>query len=331
MPKRLSPRISLGLLRGFEAAARHLSFTKAAKELFLTQSAISREIKTLESQLKRTLFVRMNRGLVLTEAGQALYGVVGEALGLIGEEVERLASSSNARTLTVTCSVAFAALWLVPRLQRFTASRPDVDIRIAATDRVIGELDREHVDLAIRHFRQESAPRGAVQLAHEEVLPVCAPSLMRDRQRPLRRPEDLSRHVLLHFETHERGWPLLIWARWLKALGVPDLTPAGALRFSHYDQMIDAAIAGSGIALGRRVLVARHLLGGELVAPLDGTATAFGVYSVVFAAGASGRPDTGAFVDWMGEEMRRDQIALSADSPQAATPSGCTSAPRSIR
>ena len=147
--KRRHPRLSLDLLKGFEAAARHLSFTHAAQELALTQSAVSREIKTLEEQLGQPLFIRVNRGLRLTEAGQVLYRAVGEAMTLIDEATDRLGASKGGETLTVTTSVPLASMWLVPKLRRFVHLHPEVDVRsVAANQRL--DLERERLDIAIR-------------------------------------------------------------------------------------------------------------------------------------------------------------------------------------
>jgi len=147
--KRRRPRLSLDLLKGFEAAARHLSFTQAAQDLSLTQSAISREIKTLEDQLGEPLFTRINRGLRLTDAGQVLYGAVSEALALIDEATDRLAASKGGEMLTVTTSAPLASMWLVPKLQRFVRLHPEVDMRsVAAAESV--DLERERFDVAIR-------------------------------------------------------------------------------------------------------------------------------------------------------------------------------------
>lgn len=307
MPRRPRIRISLDLLRGFDAAARHLSFTRAAKERFLTQSAVSREIKTLEEQLQRPLFVRVNRGLVLTAAGQALHAVVEEALASIDAAVERLAVHDGP-ALSLTCSQAVANLWLAPRLADFAAANPGVAVRVVAGDRVVGDLDHEGLQLAIRHARRP--PSGAVlRLAGERVLPVCAPAIVNGGTHPLRSPGDLAHHVLLHFDTVDRGWPLLVWSTWLKTLGVGAIEPAGSMRFSHYDALIGAALAGAGVAVGRQVLLSRQLAARELVAAFDAPAVPFGAYYLVRAAGAKGRVDVDAFVNWIAAEMKRDEAS----------------------
>src|SRR5687768_12043484 len=187
-------RLSLDLLKGFEAAARHLSFTRAAQELFLTQSAVSREIKTLEEQLGQQLFQRVNPGLRLTDAGQTLYRAVAEALLLIEQATGRLAASPTTEALTVTTSVPLASMWLVPKLQRFFQRYPDIDVRTVASNETL-DLERERLDLAIRWIAPGAVEAGAEHLFDVEIYPVCSPKLMGDDRRPLKTPFDLSRHV----------------------------------------------------------------------------------------------------------------------------------------
>lgn len=304
--KRRPPRLSLDLLKGFEAAARHLSFTRAAEELAVTQSAVSREVKTLEDQLGRTLFTRINRGLRLTEAGHDLHRTVGEALKLIDEATARVAGSAGGRALTVTTSVPLASLWLAPRLPRFTARHADIDVRIAATNRSL-DLVRERIDLALRWFAAGTAPPSAPRLMTMEVLPVCAPALLRERVRPLRTPDDLAHQVLLEYEPATVNPTWLDWAGWFRALQLAQPRPAGMLRFSHYDQVIEAAIESAGVALGRFPHLMRHLREGLLVAPFGRRAVVdLGAWHLVAAPGAGERPVVKEFVAWLHAETRRD-------------------------
>src|ERR1700730_1586366 len=189
----------VAFFQGFEAAARNLSFTKAAEELFITQSAVSRQIKALEDQLGVMLFERRPRALVLTEHGQALYRVTVDVLERLQAGIDQLKTASRTRQLSITTTTGFASLWLIPRLQRFTGLHPDIDVRISATSDALN-LERSLVDLAIRYCPPETAPEGATRLFGEEVLRVCSPSLLRNRSRPLKRPLDLKGHTLLHFD-----------------------------------------------------------------------------------------------------------------------------------
>ena len=296
---RMNSRLpSLDLLRGFEAAARHLSFTKAAQELHVTQSAVSRQIKTLEQQLGVALFRRLNRALLLTEEGQSLSRAVTTALAGIGQAVTRLSTLADDQPITVTSTVAFASLWLVPRLARFRAAHPGIDVRLAASNEM-ADLERDRIDLAIRFCELKNAPPGALPLISEEVFPVVSPQLMRDRKRPLKTPADLRHHVLLHLDDPLGERPWQTWREWLVALKVPDLKPAGALIFSHYDQLVRAAVEAEGVALGRMPLLERFLQRGELVAPFRDRVTVTRKYFVIAAAGARRHQRVRQFVDWL--------------------------------
>lgn len=303
MDRARAPRLSLDLLRGFRAAARHLSFTRAAQELFVTQPAISREIRTLEEQLGQPLFRRVNRTLQLTQAGQELLCAVDEGLGIIDAATTHIAGSS--RTLAVTTTVALASTWLVPRLPRFAKQHPHIDMRIVASNDAL-DLAREHLDLAVRFVPEGMATHSRDKLFDYRQFPVCSPALARDAKRPLREPADLSRHVLLDFETILYGRPWYDWTQWLGAMNLRGLKGTGWLRFSHYDQVIDAAVNGSGVAIGKWPHLAQHLGDGVLVAPLAerGVATLGGFFIEV--ADAAPREVVDVFVQWLRTETRRD-------------------------
>src|ERR1700675_3943670 len=189
----------VAFFQGFEAAARNLSFTKAAEELFITQSAVSRQIKALEDHLAVALFERRQGALALTESRHTLYRVATDVLERLQATADQLRASGRARQLSLTTTSGFASLWLIPRLQRFTRLHPDVDVRISVTSDVLN-LERSLVDLAIRYCRPDAVPEGTARLFGEEVVAVCSRALLRDRARPLKRPHDLEHHVLLHFD-----------------------------------------------------------------------------------------------------------------------------------
>jgi DNA-binding transcriptional LysR family regulator len=315
--KHRRPRLSLDLLKGFEAAARHLSFTRAAQELSLTQSAVSREIKTLEEQLGRPLFSRINRGLRLTDAGHGLYRAVGEALKLIDEATDRLAVSPGGEALAVTTSAPLASMWLVPKLPRFIRLHSDVDVRIVAVEQIL-DLERERLDLAIRWAPTGSSVARGELLVGVEMFPVCAPTLARDRARPLASPADLARHVLLDLELVTATGPWSDWEPWLEAMQLRDLQPAGTLRFSHYDQVIQAAIDGSGVAIGRHPHNTRHLRDGVLVAPFGREAVlGRGNYFALVAPRSVERAIVREFVAWLRDEIRED---VRADAERERSP-----------
>jgi LysR family transcriptional regulator, glycine cleavage system transcriptional activator len=313
--------LPLELLRGFEAAARHLSFTKAAGELFLTQSAISRQVQALEDHIGRPLFQRRHRALLLTDEGQILRQAVARVLAELRETADTLAGSAGGM-VTVTTMVTFASLWLVPRLAKFRAVHPGIDVRIAANNEVL-DLERDRIDVAIRYAAPAKVPASAIQLFGEEVVPVCAPALVKDRKRPLREPADLARHILLHDDPagdpRFPPLPYLQWDVWLQAMGLPDLEPAGALHFSHYDQLIHAAASGEGVALGRLPLLSRQIREGVLVAPFEkghasgrGTVSTRGYYMLATPA-AAGRADVKHFMDWLLAEARAEAALREPD------------------
>ena len=312
------PRLpSLDLLKGFDAAASHLSFTRGAEELFLTQSALSRQIQTLEEQLGTPLFERRHRALRLTDAGQILQVTARTVLDEVAQAMAKIRREQTSRPLTVSTNLPFASLWLVPRLSRFRARHPTVDVFISADNRIV-DLDRDRIDLAVRYCAAASAPAHAPRLFGERLLPVCSPELAADPARPLRRPEDLARHVLLHVDDVGGRYPWLNWTVWLAALGIRELTPAGSLRFNLFDQVIQAALDGQGVALGRVPLIDSLLKQGRLVAPMRGSKYSTArAYYVVRATRTALRPEAQFFIDWLIDETRAD--AATQDPPAGPT------------
>jgi DNA-binding transcriptional LysR family regulator len=288
---------ALDLLVGFEAAARHLSFTKAGEELYLTQSAVSRQIKELEDQLGLPLFQRRHRALSLTDAGQQYYAVAAQVITTMRSATERLrAQAGKRRPLTVTTTNSFASLWLIPRLAGFTREHPEVDVRITAETRV-QDLERDGLDVALRHGPASLAGPNAVRLFGERVFPVCSPKLL--KKLPLKKPDDLKNHVLLQYHDPDVRHPWLHWKTWLEVVGVPGLRPAGTLSFSGYEQIIPAAVAGHGVALGRSPLVKDLIDSKQLVAPFKSMADPARAYFVIVSRDAAQRPEVNAFVEWL--------------------------------
>lgn len=300
------PRLpSLDALKVFEAAARQLSFTRAADELAVTQSAVSRQIKTLEEALGVSLFARYNRRLELSEAGERLYRSAGRALADLSAGIAEI-TGARSQVVTVTTALSFASLWLVPRLAAFRRLHPGIDVRIAANDAIVS-LERERMDCAIRFCEPEVAPAGAVPLIREEAFPVVSPLLLKDKTRPLRKPADLVHHVLLRYDDPQRRIPWVDWSLWLSALKVGDLAPAGTLTFSHYDQIINATVEGEGIAIGRRALVQRLLRQKKLVVPFGERIAGARQYFLVLSRASRARPELQAFAAWIKEEAARDE------------------------
>ena len=302
----------LDLLLSFEVAARTLSFTQAAEVLHLTQSAVSRQIKALEQEVGRPLFERGHRRLALTEAGETLQRSVSTALAQLRETMRALGARPTVPMLTVTTTVTFASLWLIPRLPGFRAQHPEIDVRISANNATV-DLTREGIDIAIRYCAPRAAPAAARKLFGEAVVPVCHPDLLTRADAPLRTPADLSRHVLLTVEGAAVHFPWLDWTAWLAAMSLPGLKPAGEVLFSHYDQLIQAAIDGQGVALGRLPLLAEQIRRGRLVSPFDQPRrprdwrTPTRAFYAIVEDGAAQRPEVAAFVDWLLGEAGRDQ------------------------
>ena len=299
------PLPPLDLLRGFESAARHLSFTRAGAELFLTQSAVSRQILQLEEFVGAPLFERRHKALVLTEAGQAYYRVIAAALEQVREATRRLRETRKGHVLTVTTTVSFASAWLVPRLARFRREYPGVDVRITATHEVV-DLEREGIDLAVRDCAVGEAPQGAIHLVSEHLAAICSPGYAKEaraQKKPLARPEDLRHHVMLNIHDPTGRWPWLSWAQWLESKGLEDFDPAGSLTFDQYDQVINAAVHGQGVALGRMTLTLQHRRDKRLVTLFGRSQCIARGYFAILAKGAAERPEVNRFVEWMKREI----------------------------
>lgn len=294
---------ALDLLVGFEAAARHLSFTKAGEELFLTQSAVSRQIKDLEEQLGVALFQRRHRALALTPEGQQFYAAAAQVLVTMRAATDRLRTRTGRQAIALTTTHSFAALWLIPRLAGFTRAHPEADVRITADTRV-QDLERDGLDVAIRHGPPSLAGPNAIRLFGERVFPVCSPKLLARKQ--LKKPEDLKNHVLLQYDDPDGRHPWLHWKTWLEVAGIADLRPAGTLSFSGYEQIIPAAVAGHGVALGRTPLVRDLLAAKELVAPFKSSADPARAYFAIVSRRAAGRSEVTAFVDWLKDAAAKE-------------------------
>ena len=319
MHKTLRRLPSLDFLRGFEASGRLLSFTRAAAELHLTQSALSRQVAAIEDALGVPLFERRHRSLRLTAEGEAFHREIAAHLEGIARAAESAGSTRRAPGLTVTTTVSFASLWLIPRLPRFRVERPDVEVYVSAHDRNV-DLARGEVDVAIRYVKRNAPlPADALPMFGERMLPVVSPAVARDPRTPLRRPADLAKHVLLHLDDPEGRVPWLNWPQWLTSNGAPGLKPAGSLRFTLYDQVVQAAVGGQGVALGRLPLVAEHLREGRLVAPFPKKYDSERGYVALVAPHAVGRDDVAAFVRWLGAESAAMRAQLGAGVPATAS------------
>jgi len=299
-PRRLP---ALDRLVVFDAAARHLSFTKAAAERFLTQSAVSRQIAALEEELGAPLFRRRHRALELTDDGQRLAQAVTAALGHVREAVVAIRAPRQREVLALTTTPGLASLWLIPRLARLVAAHPGIDVRIDATHDK-RNLVSDGFDLAIRYaaLGSEGEP-----LFEESVHPVCAPQLLRARH-PLRTLGDLRHHTLLQVASPQvgAGGIPLDWQAWLQAVGAASVEPAATLTFTNYDTAVAAALEGQGLVLGRRPLVDRLVAQKKLVAPFKGQVASARGYFLVVAPGAASKPAVRALLAWLHQQARED-------------------------
>ncbi len=302
--RRVRP-VTLAGLRGFEAAARQLSFTLAAGELNLTQSSISRQVAALERQVGKPLFLRRTRALELTPAGERLYAAARQALLAVDRSVDEIRGTSGPPRVTVATYASFASLWLVPRLATFQRAHPEIEVRIDASDRVV-DLQAEEVDIALRSLRSTSPTDEPVVLCEEEATPALSPRLLESTGIRLARPADLAKLPLLELDDSVPSAPYHNWARWFEFAGVPRARPAGRLYFTYVDQSVQAAVRGQGAAIVRTPFLDDLVASGDLTVPFPKLRmrTGYRYYMVVNPRRAS-TPHVQAFRDWVLEEFRR--------------------------
>jgi len=265
MARKLPP---LNALRAFEAAARHLSFTRAADELYVTQAAVSHQVKALEEHLGIKLFKRLNRALMLTDEGQKYFPDVRDALDQLAQATQSLYKSDTSGVLTVSVMPSFASLWLVPRLQNFSNNHPDIDIRISADDKVV-DFNQDDVDCSIRYGLGGWPDIYKEKFLEEDVFPVCSPYYL-EKHPSLSTPAGLKGHVLLHdYAIINEAERHLSWEFWLKEAGVEDVDHSRGPKFSHTHMVMQSCIAGEGVALGRSALIQSELDAGRLVRLFD--------------------------------------------------------------
>lgn len=301
----------LNALRAFEVAARLLSFTRAAAELNVTQAAVSHQIKALEERLGVTLFKRMNRTLLLTDAGQAYLPAVREAFDGLARATALLLKRDRTGALTVSVLPSFAAKWLVPRLGRFRDLHPEIDVRLS-TDHHMVDLGRDDVDAAIRYGQGDYPGLECVRFLTEDVFPVCSPRLLKGTY-PLKRPDDLRYHTLLHDDFR------IDWRLWLLAAGVKDVDPDRGPAFTDSSMVVQAAVEGQGVALARSALADVDLASGRLVKPFDVSMPARWAYYFVCPVATRDNPKIVAFRDWLLAEARNTAGAAAAAAPHKRT------------
>ncbi|RTZ41617.1 LysR family transcriptional regulator [Candidimonas sp. SYP-B2681] len=300
----------LDALRGFIAVARRMSITQAANDLCLTQSAVSRQILALEKYLGTPVLVRKHRAIALTEVGERLMVLASPWMDRLSEFTESVRNNGHARPITITASFGVTALWLLPKLAAFQDANPNIDVRVAANNRIF-DLKQEGIDLAIRYAREADVPSGAIKLFGERVAPIASKAVA---ARAFKHPDALLKEVLLEYdEPHARPW--LRWTEWLAASGMADAKPKAYLHCNQYNQLVQLAIDGHGVALGRIALVLPMLADGRLVAmPIDKAGESDYAYWLIETQ-ADARPEVAIFRKWLISEVRHTIKQMESVQP----------------
>ena len=290
--------ISAGHLRAFEAVARHLNFRAAAEEMALTQSAVSRQIQSLEEEVGVSLFLRHTRAVELTSAGAQLLMAVSQSLPRIDNAVRQIRQSAGRRAVSLTTFASFASMWLIPRLEQFQRDNPDIDIRIDASDLSV-DLDLADVDLALRYGPMNTMPPAAVRLFGEQLTPVVSPWLL--KAHAIHKPADVAQFALIEAgDAHHTHLEWLTWRRWFDEHGLHKLQPKRWLYFNYAYQMAQAALTGQGVVLARLPLVAESLANGDLIEPLPKLRIDSPMaYWLIIGPRSAHRPEAKAFCDWL--------------------------------
>lgn len=304
----------LNSVRAFEATARHLSFSKAADELAVTPAALSHQIRGLEERLGLQLFHRRARAIELTDAARLIYPGIHAAFETIAGAFQRLDAAQPDRVLVVSATPGFTVKWLVPRLQRFLEAHPEIDARISSSLQ-LATFGPDGVDVAIRYIAD--APPGpelhVEKLIDDSVLPLCSPRL-RDGPVPLRAPEDLAHHTLIHVETPPPFPSPPRWADWLAVVGLETVDATRGLRFNATEHGIDAAVEGAGVVLGHKIIALNDLQAGRLVVPFGPELSVGGrAYHFVCRRADATKPKVQTFRDWIFAEMAKATLSAQAE------------------
>jgi LysR family glycine cleavage system transcriptional activator len=303
--RRLPP---LNALRAFEAAARHMNFSRAADELTVTPGAVSQQIQNLEDYIGAALFRRTPRGLFLTDAAQTALPALREAFDRLAEAASLLTAAVDGRRVTVSAAPSFAAKWLMPRLGDFETAHPEVDVWLTAGMELVDFASGE-IDIAIRYGAGRYPGLEVTQLMRETVLPVMSPELLAER--PVAAPEDLRHHTLLHDGSPDADESCPDWAMWLAARGVRGVDGARGPRFNQSSLVIEGAVNGRGVALAKRALAQADLDAGRLVTPFDISTDVDFAYYVVHPKAKGRLSQVRAFTQWLIAQADAHQAALS--------------------
>lgn len=297
---------ALSLLHTFEAVARRQSFTAAADELCITQSAVSRQIKVLESDLSRKLFIRKHRSIELSPDGQLLFQAITRGLDEIAGCINALRAASEAPQITVAASVAFAYFWLMPRLERFSARHPDIDLRVLAADQMF-DLRQSDVDVAVLYGDGNWKGVTAHKLFGERVYPICSAAYL-EHHPELRRATDLLDQTLLHLDGGGNIWGAVDWQILLADQGVSGQPLRRGIRLNSYPMVLQGAEAGHGVALGWSYITDPMLADGRLVCPVDAPFETKNSYYIGSSQTRENDPEIAKFLQWIRDEVAADPI-----------------------
>jgi DNA-binding transcriptional LysR family regulator len=297
--------IAVGTIRAFLAVARHLNFRAAADDMALTQSAVSRQIQALESEIGVALFLRHTRAVELTSAGTQLLRAVSPALERIDSAVRLIRQNAGRKIVSISTWASFASMWLIPRLESFQSEHPDIDIRIDATD-VSVDLETSDVDLVLRYALPTTVPAHAERLFGEQLTPVASPWLLTSGH-SLKKAKDLSAFALIEagdaYRSQHMEW--LTWQRWLVTQGLSSFEPKRWLYFNYAHQIAQAALTGQGVALARMPLISDSLASGGLVEVLPGTRLDSPLaYWLIVGPRSGQRPEITAFCAWLRQQAQ---------------------------
>jgi LysR family glycine cleavage system transcriptional activator len=292
MNRRMPP---LNGLKAFEAAARHLSFTKAADELSVTQAAVSHQVRTLEDYFNIAMFNRNPHGLTLTSAGKTYLPILTEAFDMIAEGYKSLPNEEDPLTLNIKAPSSFSVLWLVPRLKEFQKSHPQININLSAQDNDI-EFFPEAFDIEIQYEFKENNVKESLLLFKEEIFPVCSPDFLKG-ENPLKEPADLAQHTLLHINYYPEDWEM-----WLEQAGVSEMNHSNDHRFDQSLLTLNAAAQGLGIAMGRTPIVNHQLATGTLIEPFGIRLKSQGGYRLFTNTNFETKKHVEQFKEWISNE-----------------------------
>jgi LysR family transcriptional regulator, glycine cleavage system transcriptional activator len=302
MRRQLPP---LNALRAFEAAARHLSISRAASELNVTPAAISHQIRLLEDHIGLPVFMRNGRGLSLTDAGAAGVRDLREGFARLTAAMDAIDSLGEAGVLSVSVAPSFAAKWLLPRLDTFQTRHPEIDVHVSASMQLV-DFARDGVDLAIRYGAGGYSELTVEKLLTERVVPVCSPELIAAAG-GLRSFDDLVGVTLLHDDSPDNDPSCPNWEMWLRAAGNTHIDTTRGPRFNQSSLVIEAAVLGRGIALAKAALAAEDLRSGRLVQPFASVMTVDFAYYIVAPRGKLNLPKVSYFIDWLRQQAKAEE------------------------